>query len=223
MNTTLTLENFTQVTGHRFRASNKQKARMVLTPLSDNERAGIAASSLEEAADTLNAFNKAGKPLAWVEDAIVVAQNWSADLALTREQAFEEFLDQNKLDQIKTRQRPDVPVSVYLDPDLTVDNFTEKVKAAIGVARRFRVSNPQKARMVLTEVDEATRTAVANSSIETAASLLNAFNKNGKPLAWVEHAISFAAVWSDKLSLTRDEALAEMVESKLQEENSNES
>ena len=42
-------------------------------------------------------------------------------------------------------RRPEIPDSVYLDPTLTVENFSKKVKEATGVERRFRVSREQNA------------------------------------------------------------------------------
>lgn len=96
--TDLTVVNFTERTGFRFRISREQKAR-------------IAAGTL------------------------------------TREGAFQEFLSSGGVDRLNKSRRPDVPLEVYLDPELTVENFSEKVKALTGVARRFRVSREQRARI----------------------------------------------------------------------------
>ena len=96
--TDLTIDNFTERTGFRFRISREQKAR-------------IAAGTL------------------------------------TREGAFQEFLSSGGVDRLNKSRRPDVPLEVYLDPELTVENFSEKVKTLTGVARRFRVSREQRARI----------------------------------------------------------------------------
>ncbi len=66
---------------------------------------------------------------------------------LTREGAFQEFLASGGLERLQGSRRPDVPLQVYQDPELTVDNFSEKVKALTGVARRFRVSREQRQRI----------------------------------------------------------------------------
>jgi len=94
----LTLNNFTERTGFRFRISKEQKARM-----------------------------DAG--------------------TLTREQAFQEFLERGGLAELQKRSRPEIPDSVYLEDGLTLENFEERVAAAVGVARRFRVSQEQKERI----------------------------------------------------------------------------
>lgn len=96
--TDLTIENFTERTGFRFRISQEQKGR-------------IAAGSL------------------------------------TREGAFQEFLASGGLERLQKSRRPDVPLELYQDPELTVENFSEKVKALTGVARRFRVSREQRQRI----------------------------------------------------------------------------
>jgi len=102
MNTTtqtdLTIDNFTERTGFRFRISREQKGR-------------IAAGTL------------------------------------TREGAFGEFLASDGLGRLQKSRRPDVPLEIYQDPDLTVDNFSEKVKTLTGIARRFRVSREQRQRI----------------------------------------------------------------------------
>lgn len=61
---------------------------------------------------------------------------------LTREAAFAEFLASGGVEKLKPR-KPEVPDSVYLEDGLTVDNFSERVKAATGVVRRFRMSREQ--------------------------------------------------------------------------------
>lgn len=67
--------------------------------------------------------------------------------ALTREGAFQEFLASGGLERLQKSRRPDVPLELYQDPELTVENFSEKVKALTGVARRFRVSREQRQRI----------------------------------------------------------------------------
>lgn len=63
---------------------------------------------------------------------------------LTREQAFEEFLAKGGVEKLKPR-KPEIPDSVYLSDGLTLENFSERVKEATGVARRFRMSRAQSA------------------------------------------------------------------------------
>jgi hypothetical protein len=93
MSDELTLANFHEKTGFRFRVSNEQ-----------NER---------------------------IENG-----------TLTREQAFEEFVASGGPAKLKPR-KPEIPDSVYLSDGLTVDNFSERVKEATGVSRRFRMSREQ--------------------------------------------------------------------------------
>lgn len=94
--TDLTLENFHDKTGFRFRVSNEQNERI-------------------------------------------------ANGTLTREQAFAEFLASGGAAKLKPR-KPDVPDSVYMTEGLTLENFSERVKEATGIARRFRMSRDQVAR-----------------------------------------------------------------------------
>ncbi|MCV0439834.1 MAG: hypothetical protein K5880_14495 [Hydrogenophaga sp.] len=93
----LTIENFTERTGFRFRISRDQKALI-------------------------------------------------DDGQLTREQAFAEFLAGGGLERLQGR-RPEIPDSLYLEDGLTLENFSDRVEAAIGVSRRFRVSREQHARI----------------------------------------------------------------------------
>jgi len=69
-----------------------------------------------------------------------------ADGQLTRDQAFTQFIEGGGLERLQGRPGS-IPNSVYLDADLTLDNFSEKVEAAIGTPRRFRVSREQYARI----------------------------------------------------------------------------
>jgi hypothetical protein len=66
---------------------------------------------------------------------------------LTREEAFQEFIQNGGLKNLQDRTRPDIPDSVYLEPGLTLENFSDRVEGAIGVRRRFRVSQSQHNRM----------------------------------------------------------------------------
>lgn len=96
MNSELTLENFRERTGFRFRINSSQHERI-----------------------------KAG--------------------TLTREQALAEFVAAGGVAKLKPR-KPDVPDSVYLGEGLTLANFSERVKTATGIARRFRMDCEQCAR-----------------------------------------------------------------------------
>ena len=91
----LTIDNFTERTGFRFRISRDQKA-------------AIDANTL------------------------------------TREQAFAQFMAEGGLERLQGR-RPNIPDSLYLEEGLTLANFSDRVEAAIGVSRRFRVSRDQHA------------------------------------------------------------------------------
>ena len=90
---------------------------------------------------------------------------------LTREQAFAEFLAAGGPAALKPR-KPETPDSIYLCDGLTVANFSERVQAATGVARRFRMSREQCKRFkdgvltreqALQEVIAATKDAAVNS------------------------------------------------------------
>lgn len=96
MSDELTIDNFHERTGFRFRVSNEQNDRI-----------------------------KNG--------------------TLTREQAFAEFVASGGPAKLKPR-KPEVPDSVYLSDGLTLENFSERVQAATGVARRFRMDREQCAR-----------------------------------------------------------------------------
>lgn len=98
----LTIDNFTEQTGFRFRISRKQKI----------------------------AINEG---------------------TLTREQAFQQFLQSGGLKRLQER-RPEIPDSIYLEDGLTLENFSQRVEAAIGVSRRFRVSRDQHAKIKSGEI-----------------------------------------------------------------------
>lgn len=142
----ITLENFNSVTGSRFRVSKQQAARITLTDLSDEDRNSLVGLSAEDVANALHARNKNGKALNWVEEAVnLLNEGWNSSMELTREGALQEFISEGGLDKLKNRP-PEIPLSVYLDAELTPDNFTQKVEEAIGVKRRFRMSQDQYAR-----------------------------------------------------------------------------
>lgn len=66
---------------------------------------------------------------------------------LTRELAFQEFVNSGGPERAaKKKAAAEVPISVWKDSQLTLENFSEKVRAATGHARRFRVSSEQKER-----------------------------------------------------------------------------
>ena len=145
--TNLTLDNFMAETGFRFRVSKTQAARIALTNLDATVRQSLTSMGTVEAAGNIdNSLNAKGNPFNWVAEAIDLAGGWNDSMSLTREDAFQEFLADGGLERLQNRN-PEIPDSVYLDPDLTIDNFTSKVEAVIGVKRRFRVSRDQKARL----------------------------------------------------------------------------
>jgi hypothetical protein len=146
----LTIDNFTKETGLRFRVTKLQAARIALTELDDVSRQGLVGLSTDQVADNLSARNAKGKPFNWVETAVELLPNWEDAMQLDREGAFREFLNDGGLERLQNR-RPEIPDSVYLDPDLTLDNFPQKVEAAIGVACRFRMSRDQKTRKISRE------------------------------------------------------------------------
>jgi hypothetical protein len=96
MSDELTLANFREKTGYRFRVNEEQKQKI-------------------------------------------------KDGQLTREQAFQEWLVNGGVANLKPR-KPEIPTSVYLTEGLTVENFSERVKEATGVSRRFRMNREQCAR-----------------------------------------------------------------------------
>ena len=140
----LNIDNFSESTGFRFRVTKEQAARIAVTDLLDPEREKLGKMTIAEAANFLKAKNTNDEPLSWVEEAIELASTWEASMSLTREQAFDVFIRNGGLERLNGR-RPEVPDSVYLDPTLTLENFSDKVKEATGVSRRFRVSREQNA------------------------------------------------------------------------------
>lgn len=134
----LTLDNFRELTGYRFRVTNEQQARIYLTGLSDDARTALAGANPERVADIVGKRNHEGNPFRWMTLVGDFATNWTTDLQLTREQAFNEFVSSQGLERLEGR-KPDVPLSVYQDQTLTLTNFSERVEAATGHKRRFRL------------------------------------------------------------------------------------
>lgn len=136
------LENFVETTGSRFRMTKEQTARVALTGLSVEDRARVAAFGPEEAADFLKARGTKGKPLGWVKTAIELAKNWRDELSLSRERAFEEFIASGGMQKVQSK-KPEVPLAVWLDPELNIENFEEKTFKATGHKIRFRILKDQ--------------------------------------------------------------------------------
>jgi hypothetical protein len=135
----LNLGNFREQKGVRFRTTNPQQARIVLTGLSPEQRAALAGLSAGEVAVALNKHNAKGQPFRWMALVGELAANWSSESELTREKAFEEFVASGGVQALDDR-KPPVPDSVYLEEGLTLENYQDRVLAATGVRRRFRLS-----------------------------------------------------------------------------------
>lgn len=151
VNNNISLNNFKEVTGTRFRVSKNQSARIALTKLGD-DRSKVAGPSTDAhimfAANLMDAVNKNGNPLNWVEEAVMIMNSgWDPDMELTREEAFNAFISSTDVSGLRSRVVPEIPDSVYLSEGLTLDNFSDRVKEATGVARRFRVSREQAIRI----------------------------------------------------------------------------
>lgn len=149
--TQLNVDNFTAETGKRFRVNNFQKARIEITKLDDAQRTEL--ESIVNNRDQggvfphdIATFFGLSEMARWINNVADVINNWSEEMPLTREGAFQEFMDAKGLDRLQN-QKPDVPEKVFLDEGLTLDNFEDKVFEAIGVKRRFRVSRDQHARI----------------------------------------------------------------------------
>lgn len=68
--------------------------------------------------------------------------------SLTREEAFNEFISNGGLQLTRSSSNISViPPEVFLEPGLTLETFSSVVKTKTGVARRFRVSSEQAARI----------------------------------------------------------------------------
>jgi hypothetical protein len=139
------LQNFIQETGSRFRMTKDQTARVALTTLTVEDRARVATLSIDDAAAFFRAVSLKGKPLGWVAKAIELAGNWRDELSLSREAAFQEFLANGGADKVKQR-KPEVPLAVWQDAELTLENFEEKTFKATGHKIRFRIPKEQKSR-----------------------------------------------------------------------------
>jgi hypothetical protein len=162
------LDNFVKESGSRFRMTKPQTARVSLTGISVEDRQRVAGMNTEEAADFFNARASSGKPLGWVEKAVSLAGNWSDEMTLTRDIAFQEFLSNGGPSRLQER-KPEVPVSVWLDPELTLENFDQKTLEATGHKIRFRIRKEQTARglsraAALAEVITQTRESVNQNS-----------------------------------------------------------
>jgi len=140
--TEYTLDEFKKQSGSRFRMTKTQTARVVLTGLSDEDRQRVAGMDNEQAADFFKARSSKGNPLGWVKEAVSLAGSWTESMSLTRDGAFQEFLTNDGPNRLRDR-KPNVPVSVWLDPELTLQNFEEKTLAATGHKIRFRIRKDQ--------------------------------------------------------------------------------
>lgn len=147
-NTDLTLNNFTEQTGKRFRVNNVQLARIALTALDDDYRQTLVGLNHEDLATRLKANSPKGNPFSWVKEVPSLLAAWSSDLELTREGAFDEFIKDGGIKRLQDNNNCSVPNEIYMDPDLTLENFTDKAKALTGKGNnRFRVSSEQKQRI----------------------------------------------------------------------------
>lgn len=149
--TQLTLENFTEQTGLRFRPTDEQAARIAISNFPADQRDSLASMSVDELATALSARNRDGNPLRWITNAHAIFQGdgWSDSLELTREGAFQEFIESGGLQR---RQGGDSTSNEALravadQEDLTLQNFGERTLAATGRARRFRVTPEQSERI----------------------------------------------------------------------------
>jgi hypothetical protein len=171
--TQLNADNFTEQTGKRFRVNNVQKARIEITKLDATGRDAVRQNKTDMTA--LAEIFSLKQSARWLERVGEVIDAWDdATSPLTRDQAFEEFMQDGGLDRLMN-QKPDVPNSVFLDEDLTLDNFEDKVEAAIGVKRRFRVSRGQHARIAAGELtrEEAFQETVARIRAEQQTEVTN--------------------------------------------------
>jgi len=94
----LTIDNFKEKTGKRFRITSEQKIRI-------------------------------------------------ANGSLTREQAFQEFLKSGGLEKTLQKKSPKLDENFWTDPELSLENFSEKAEQATGHKHRYRVSIEQKTRI----------------------------------------------------------------------------
>jgi hypothetical protein len=94
--------------------------------------------------------NSKGKVTGWVKKAVELAKNWTDASQLTREGAFQEFVDKGLVTKISER-KPEIPTSVWLEPGLTLENFEERVFKATNHRIRFRILAEQKERNLTRE------------------------------------------------------------------------
>lgn len=126
---------FTKETGFRFRVTKEQKARIELTQLSDAERAQAVTATPEGLAVM---FGLKDQPR-WLALVPALAARWESSLSLTRDAAYAAFRQEQGLERLQGR-KPAIPDEIFLQEGLTLENFSEKLEALIGVKRRFRLS-----------------------------------------------------------------------------------
>lgn len=140
--TALTEDNFRAETGFRFRVTNPQKARIELAKLDDAARQRVAAGMSRDELATLFGEKEFRNWMKLVQDE---ADGWTDERSLTRAGAFQQFLMEGGLEKLRGRKQ-EVPLTVWLDAELTVETFSDKVEAATGEVRRFRRLKIQKER-----------------------------------------------------------------------------
>ena len=172
----LTLKTFAKETGFRFRVTKFQAARIALTKLDNTARQALTGLDVDKIADTLQSRNAKGEPFNWVEEVPKLISEWSESFELDRQGAFAEFIASGGLERLQGRP-DDIPDSVYLETDLTLDNFSSKVEAAIGTPRRFRVSREQFDRITAKELTRTEALAEVVAVKRTAASVPNVFEE----------------------------------------------
>lgn len=129
------IKAFTKETGFRFRVTKEQKARIELTKLTDAERSQ-AVTATPEQLQVLFGLKEYHK---WLELVPGLAAKWDSTLALSRDAAYEQFRQAQGLERLQSR-KPAIPDEIFLQEGLTLDNFSERLEALIGVKRRFRLS-----------------------------------------------------------------------------------
>jgi hypothetical protein len=129
----------------RFRLTDGQKARVEITKLSEDAR-----NSLVNMNDNLEiaALFQLKNPSRWFNEIQGLLENWNSDLELTREQAYQEFVDNGGPQRVESnKSKSEIPLSLYLDDTLTIDNFNERATEATGSNRHFRLTSEQKTRV----------------------------------------------------------------------------
>jgi hypothetical protein len=141
------IKTFTKETGFRFRVTKEQKARIELSKLSDAERTQAVTATPEEL-QTLFGLKEHHK---WLDLVSAFAAKWEATLVLSREAAYEQFRQEQGLERLRGR-KPSIPDEIFLQEGLTLENFSERLEALIGVKRRFRLSRSLAQRVVQKEL-----------------------------------------------------------------------